>query len=55
LLSKKDYFSSNTMLASVNSKVSVFEDENYDEDEEPPADVELPDDNVIPGLAYLYS
>nr|XP_051203565.1 transcription initiation factor TFIID subunit 1 isoform X4 [Lolium perenne] len=48
LLSKKDYFSSNTMLASVNSKVSVFEDENYDEDEEPPTDVELPDDNVIP-------
>jgi transcription initiation factor TFIID subunit 1 len=55
LLSKKDYFSSNTMFASVNSKVSVFDEENYDEDEEPPNDVELPGDNVIRGLAFMYS
>ncbi|XP_048549873.1 transcription initiation factor TFIID subunit 1-like [Triticum urartu] len=47
LLSKKDYFSSNTMFASVSSKVSVFDEENYDEDEEPPNDIELPGDNVI--------
>uniref|UniRef100_A0A452XC90 Uncharacterized protein n=1 Tax=Aegilops tauschii subsp. strangulata TaxID=200361 RepID=A0A452XC90_AEGTS len=55
LLSKKDYFSSNTMFASVSSKVSVFDEENYDEDEEPPNDIELPGDNVIQGLAYLYA
>ncbi|CAM0909223.1 unnamed protein product [Alopecurus aequalis] len=47
LLSKKDYFSSNTMFASVSTKVSVFDEENYDEDEEPPNDVEPPGDNVI--------
>ncbi|VAI93220.1 unnamed protein product [Triticum turgidum subsp. durum] len=47
LLSKKDYLSSNTMFASVCSEVSVFDDENYDEDEEPPNDMELPGDYFI--------
>ncbi|VAI81013.1 unnamed protein product [Triticum turgidum subsp. durum] len=47
LLSKKDYLSSNTMFASVCSKVSVFDEENYDEDEEPPNDIELPGDYFI--------
>ncbi|KAI4969555.1 hypothetical protein ZWY2020_000469 [Hordeum vulgare] len=47
LLSKKDYLSSNTMFASVCSEVSVFDEEDYDEDEEPPTDVELPGDYVI--------
>jgi transcription initiation factor TFIID subunit 1 len=47
LLSKKDYFSSNAVYASVNSKVSVFDEENYDEDEEPPNDNDLPSDNIV--------
>ncbi|KAL5226045.1 hypothetical protein ABZP36_012684 [Zizania latifolia] len=41
LLSKKDYFSTNAVYASVNSKVSVFDEENYDEEEEPPNNNEL--------------
>jgi transcription initiation factor TFIID subunit 1 len=44
VLSKKDYFSSSTVYASVNSTVSVFDDENYDEEEEEP-----PNDNEPPG------
>ncbi|KAF0902877.1 hypothetical protein E2562_019169 [Oryza meyeriana var. granulata] len=47
LLSKKDYFSSNAVYASVNSKVSVFDEENYDEDEEPPNVNDLPGDNIV--------
>ncbi|KAG8075144.1 hypothetical protein GUJ93_ZPchr0006g44848 [Zizania palustris] len=42
LLPKKDYFSSNAVYASVNSKVSVFDEENYDEEEELPNNNELP-------------
>ncbi|KAG8094979.1 hypothetical protein GUJ93_ZPchr0012g21591, partial [Zizania palustris] len=41
LLSKKDYFSTNAVYASLNSKVSVFDEENYDEEEEPPNNNEL--------------
>jgi transcription initiation factor TFIID subunit 1 len=44
VLSKKDYFSSSTVYASVNSTVSVFDDENYDDEEEPPNDSEPPGD-----------
>ena len=33
VLSRKDYFSSNAVFASVNSTVSVFDEENYDEDD----------------------
>ncbi|XP_006657187.1 transcription initiation factor TFIID subunit 1 isoform X2 [Oryza brachyantha] len=46
LLSKKDYFASNAVYASVSSKVSVFDEENYDEDEEPPNNNDLPGDNT---------
>ncbi|XP_003560349.1 transcription initiation factor TFIID subunit 1 isoform X2 [Brachypodium distachyon] len=48
LLSKKDYFSSNTVFASVNTKASVFDEENYDEDEEPPNDEEPTNNNELP-------
>lgn len=34
LLPKKDYYSSDTLLASLGKKESVFDEENYDEDEE---------------------
>ncbi|TVU48820.1 hypothetical protein EJB05_00098 [Eragrostis curvula] len=38
VLSKKDYFSSAAAFASASTAVSVFDDEDYDEDEEPPND-----------------
>ena len=41
VLSRKDYFSSNAVYASVNSTVSVFDEENYDEDDRMTNDIEL--------------
>ena len=51
MLSKKDYFSSSTVYASVNSTVSVFDDENYDEEEEPPNDNEPSGDSAAQNLS----
>ncbi|CAD6336096.1 unnamed protein product [Miscanthus lutarioriparius] len=53
VLSKKDYFSSSTVYASVNSTVSVFDDENYDEEEEPPNDNEPPGDSAAQNLSSV--
>lgn len=53
VLSKKDYFSSSTVYASVNSTVSVFDDENYDEEEEPPNDNEPPGDSAAQKLSSV--
>lgn len=33
MLSRKDYFSSNAVYTSVDSTLSVFDEDNYDEDE----------------------
>nr|TKW29245.1 hypothetical protein SEVIR_3G383800v2 [Setaria viridis] len=41
VLSRKDYFSSNAVYALVNSTVSVFDEENYDEDDETTNDIEI--------------
>ncbi|KAJ1260110.1 hypothetical protein BS78_10G207000 [Paspalum vaginatum] len=46
VLSKKDYFSSSAAYASVNSTVSVFDEENYDDDEEPSNGNESPGGNA---------
>lgn len=47
LLSKKDYFSSAAAYAPLSTAVSVFDDEDYDEDEEPPNDNESLDDKAV--------
>ncbi|OEL16968.1 Transcription initiation factor TFIID subunit 1 [Dichanthelium oligosanthes] len=41
VLSRKDYFSSNAVCALVNSTTSVFDEENYDEDEGTVNDIEF--------------
>lgn len=46
LLPKKEFFSSNVSLASLNHKASVFDEENYDEDEETVKEDELDGNNV---------
>ncbi|KAK3134208.1 hypothetical protein QOZ80_6AG0546340 [Eleusine coracana subsp. coracana] len=46
VLSKKDFFSSAAAYAPVSTTVSVFDDEDYDEDEEPPNDTKSLDDNA---------
>lgn len=46
VLSKKDYLSS-AVYTSVNNTVSVFDEENYDEDEEPPNGNESAGDNAV--------
>jgi hypothetical protein len=51
VLSKKDYFSSSAAYASVNNAVSVFDEENYDEDEETPNDTKSTDDSAIKNLS----
>lgn len=51
VLSKKDYFSSSAAYASVNNTVSVFDEENYDEDDETPNDNESPGDNAVQNLS----
>ncbi|KAJ1288769.1 hypothetical protein BS78_02G113400 [Paspalum vaginatum] len=53
VLSKKDYFSSSAVYASVNSTVSVFGEENYDEDEESPDDNECPGDNAAQNFSSV--
>ena len=47
VLSRKDYFSSNAVYASVNSTVSVFDEENYDEDDRMTNDIELHVKSVV--------
>ncbi|KAL6873418.1 hypothetical protein ACP4OV_013500 [Aristida adscensionis] len=51
VLSKKDYLSSAAVYASANNAVSVFDDENYDEDEEPPNADESSCDNAVQNLS----
>ncbi|XP_008806233.2 LOW QUALITY PROTEIN: transcription initiation factor TFIID subunit 1 [Phoenix dactylifera] len=46
LLPKKDFFSSNVSLASLSNKASVFDEENYDEDEETVKDNEVDGNDV---------
>ncbi|CAN6216168.1 unnamed protein product [Urochloa humidicola] len=53
VLSKKDYFSSSAVYASVNNTVSVFDEENYDEDEETPNDNKAPSDNAVQNLSSV--
>ncbi|XP_062178664.1 transcription initiation factor TFIID subunit 1-like isoform X2 [Phragmites australis] len=53
VLSKKDYFLSAAVYASVNSTVSVFDEENYDEDDEPPNDNESPGHNAVQNFSSV--
>ncbi|XP_062229396.1 transcription initiation factor TFIID subunit 1-like isoform X2 [Phragmites australis] len=53
VLSKKDYFLSATVYASANSTVSVFDEENYDEDDEPPNDNESAGDNAVQNFSSV--
>jgi len=46
LLPKKDYISSNSFLASLDQKGSVFDEENYDEDEETIKENEVVENNI---------
>ncbi|KAK8455712.1 hypothetical protein SEVIR_4G209000v4 [Setaria viridis] len=54
VLSKKDYLSS-AVYASVNNTVSVFDEENYDEDEETPNDNKSTGDNAVQNLSSVSS
>ncbi|XP_072996511.1 transcription initiation factor TFIID subunit 1 isoform X1 [Typha latifolia] len=47
LLSKKEYFSSNALYSSLESKTSVYDEENYDEEDETTKDNELMGDRVV--------
>ncbi|WOL14715.1 transcription initiation factor TFIID subunit 1 [Canna indica] len=51
LLPKKEYFSSSSMLASLEQKTSVFDEENYDEDEEVVKEHEIVDDQIETGMS----
>ncbi|KAL6623516.1 hypothetical protein ACP70R_033395 [Stipagrostis hirtigluma subsp. patula] len=55
VLFKKGHFSSNAVYASVNSTVSVFDKENYDDDDEPSNDIEFPVDNVVQNCCSVSS
>ncbi|XP_020107589.1 transcription initiation factor TFIID subunit 1 isoform X2 [Ananas comosus] len=46
LLPKKEYFSSNALHASLDDKAPVFDEENYDEDEEAPKVDEVVENNA---------
>lgn len=46
VLPRKDYFSSNAVYALANSTVSVFDEENYDEDDETANNIEFHVDSV---------
>ncbi|TVU08311.1 hypothetical protein EJB05_41711 [Eragrostis curvula] len=50
VLSKKDYLSSAAAFASASTAVSVFDDEDYDEDEEPPNG---PGDNAVLNISSV--
>ncbi|KAJ0969401.1 hypothetical protein J5N97_022278 [Dioscorea zingiberensis] len=50
LLPKEEYFSSNVNLANLNQKASVFDEENYDEDEELVKEDVVTGDDVVTQL-----
>lgn len=60
LLPKKDYFSSDALLASLDHKGSVFDEENYDEDEETIKGIDVVENNIevkispSAGCAFVY-
>lgn len=60
LLPKKDYFSANVSVASMDHSASIFDDDNYDEDEEVEKNHEVVDNitevqAISSGLLWTYS
>ncbi|XP_042461128.1 transcription initiation factor TFIID subunit 1-like isoform X1 [Zingiber officinale] len=51
LLPRKEYLSSSSLLVSLDQKNSIFDEENYDEDEEIVKDNALVDDNIENGIS----
>lgn len=51
LLPKKEFLSSSSLLVSLDQKSSVFDEENYDEDEEIEKDNALVNDNIENGIS----
>ncbi|KAL6847303.1 hypothetical protein ACP4OV_023156 [Aristida adscensionis] len=55
VIPEKDYFSSNAVYALVNSTTSVFDEENYDEVDEPLNDIKFPVSDVVRNCSSVSS